>query len=77
MRKFLKLFECLWSISRFILKKTDFSNEVIYDDFDEIDDFVNILLFLIAAVSLSNGYYIGALLFYNSKNLNCIGALFF
>ena len=31
--------------------------------------------FLIAAVSLSNGYYLGALLFYNSKNLNCIGAL--
>ena len=33
---------------------------------------------LIAAVSLSNGSYLGALLFYyNSKNLNCIGALSF
>ena len=32
---------------------------------------------LIAAVCLSNGYYLGALLFYHSKNLNCIGALSF
>ena len=24
-----------------------------------------------------NGYYLGALFFYNSKNLNCIGALSF
>ena len=32
---------------------------------------------LIAAARLPNDSYLGVLLFYNSKNLNCIGALSF
>ena len=40
-------------------------------------DCIGSLFYLIAAVSISNGYYLGALCFCNSKNLNCIGALSF
>ena len=34
-------------------------------------------LFLIAALIFSSGYYSAPIFFYNSKNLNCIGALSF
>ena len=39
--------------------------------------FVSLFVLLIAALIFSAGYYSAPIFFYNSKNLNCIGALCF
>ena len=59
-----------------------------FADFYSFSDFLTIVLFycfkwdlktllLIAALIFSAGCYSAPIFFYNSKNLNCIGALFF